>query len=411
MAQLDTRLPLMAQQPDIVNALARSSAAAQQTNQVQGQNALRNLFQTQGADIAAGQPQALNALAQLDPMQAVQMQSARQDMQSRAQLMEQRRIAMGREAEAYAASLGAQERAAEAARVEQGIAQGMQFYQRGDLNGLNQLLGTVGEAPLQSLDEFPTVAAMYGDVLDKLKSVQELNAPPKPMSGPGKVQADIAAGLLPEGTPLSSSGTTVNVNSGSQNPVPGLSKLGEGFTYLYNPDGTIKLDDQGRPMAAPVTGGPKDTSIQDAAQQSAKDTATDIVLNAAALAREAASNQDFGPAGTRIAALAPWTDSAEVIRQTDTLKSLAAAENLNAMRRQSKTGGALGNVTEKELKLLQDMSGALDPTSPNFQRDLGNYEQTLLRVIHGKSAGDKIYEQSRAAPATDDELFRKYGLE
>ncbi|MFV1484525.1 MULTISPECIES: hypothetical protein [unclassified Phaeobacter] len=216
MAQLDTRLPLMAQQPDIVNALARSSAAAQQTNQVQGQNALRNLFQTQGADIAAGQPQALNALAQLDPMQAVQMQSARQDMQSRAQLMAQRRIAMGREAEAYAASLGAQERAQEAARVEQGIAQGMQFYQRGDLNGLNQLLGTVGEEPLQSLDEFPTVAAMYGDVLDRLKAVQELTAPPKPMSGPGKVQADISAGLLPEGTPLSSSPqTTVNVETGA----------------------------------------------------------------------------------------------------------------------------------------------------------------------------------------------------
>ncbi|MFV1627941.1 hypothetical protein [Phaeobacter sp. JH203A] len=198
MAQLDTRLPLMAQQPDIVNALARSSAAAQQANQVQSQNALRNLFQTQGADIAAGQPQALNALAQLDPMQAVQMQSAQQNMQSRAQMMEQRRIAMGREAEAYAASLGAQERAAEAARVEQGIAQGMQFYQRGDLNGLNQLLGTVGEEPLQSLDEFPTVAAMYGDVLDKLKSVQELNAPPKPADEYGRYAAEErAAGRQP----------------------------------------------------------------------------------------------------------------------------------------------------------------------------------------------------------------------
>ncbi|KII11263.1 hypothetical protein [Phaeobacter sp. S60] len=198
MAQLDTRLPLMSQQPDIVNALARSSAAAQQTNQVQSQNALRNLFQTQGADIAAGQPQALNALAQLDPMQAVQMQSAQQNMQSRAQMMEQRRIAMGREAEAYVASLGAQERAAEAARVEQGIAQGMQFYQRGDLNGLNQLLGTVGEEPLQSLDEFPTVAAMYGDVLDKLKSVQELNAPPKPADEYGRYAAEErAAGRQP----------------------------------------------------------------------------------------------------------------------------------------------------------------------------------------------------------------------
>lgn len=121
MAQLDTRLPLMAQQPDIVNALAQSSMAARQTNQVQSQNALRNLFQTQGADIAAGQPQALNALAQLDPMQAVQMQSVRQ-------AMDQQRAQEGRlqgqyelEVKKYAASLDAAERKKQLDLLQRGI--------------------------------------------------------------------------------------------------------------------------------------------------------------------------------------------------------------------------------------------------------------------------------------------------
>ncbi|MEK0162728.1 hypothetical protein VWX35_08985 [Phaeobacter sp. A36a-5a] len=195
---LDTRLPLMAQQPDIVNALSQSSMAAQQTNQVRGQNALRNLFQTQGADIAAGQPQALNALAQLDPMQAVQMQSARQNMQSRAQMMEQRRIAFKREGEAYAASLDARTRAAEAARVEQGLQQGMLLYKRGDLNGINQLFETVGEPPIESLDEFPVVAAQYEGLLGQLKAVQELTAPPKPADEYGRYAAEErAAGRQP----------------------------------------------------------------------------------------------------------------------------------------------------------------------------------------------------------------------
>ncbi|UTS79761.1 hypothetical protein [Phaeobacter piscinae] len=118
---LDTRLPLMAQQPDIVNALSQSSMAAQQTNQVRSQNALRNLFQTQGADIAAGQPQALNALAQLDPMQALKVQGTRQ-------AMDQRRAQEGRlqgqyelEVKKYAASLDAAERKKQLDLLQRGI--------------------------------------------------------------------------------------------------------------------------------------------------------------------------------------------------------------------------------------------------------------------------------------------------
>ncbi len=179
MARMDTRMPLMVQQPDFVNALARSSQAAAQTNAVQDQNALRQLYRTQGADIAAGNPGAINALAGLDPMAALGVQDARQGMAARAELMEQRRVAAKRQTAEYAATLDAREQAELAKRMEAGIARGIGMYQAGDLPGLNELLVGIGEEPIQSLDEFPAIAALYGDSLGKLKEVMAINAPPK----------------------------------------------------------------------------------------------------------------------------------------------------------------------------------------------------------------------------------------
>lgn len=198
------------------------------------------------------------------------------------------------------------------------------------------------------------------------------------------------------------------------------------MVWLRNPDGTVRLDQRGAPMAAVVSGSKSDTdrvksitemagsAIGEAERQgaasSADATASQIVTDAAARAREAAQNRNAGAAGTTIVGQLPWTDSAEVLRQTNVLKSMASIENLNAMRAESKTGGALGNVTERELQILQDKSGALDPNSPNFQRDLDDYERTLLRTIHGKDAGDAIFEATRG-DKTDDDLFREYGLD
>lgn len=138
------------------------------------------------------------------------------------------------------------------------------------------------------------------------------------------------------------------------------------------------------------------------ARQNAADTATDVVTTSAMRARDAAGKRDFGSAGTSLIGNLPWTDSAEVVRNVDALKSMAAAENLNQMRRQSKTGGALGNVTEKELKLLQDKSGALNVNSPTFLRDLDDYERTLLRTIHGVERGDSIFDQTRSEASFPD---------
>ena len=178
------------------------------------------------------------------------------------------------------------------------------------------------------------------------------------------------------------------------------------MTYLYDEAGNVRLDGQGRPMAAPIPG--TDTAVERAEAQAASEkkqsnseTASDIVISSANLARKAVGRQDFGAAGTSLIGKLPWTDSAEVMRHTSVLKAQASAGNLQAMRDASKTGGALGNVTEKELKLLEDMSGALNPNSPTFLRDLDMYERTLLRTIHGKDAGDAIFEESRKSTGLD----------
>lgn len=134
----------------------------------------------------------------------------------------------------------------------------------------------------------------------------------------------------------------------------------------------------------------------EAAQDSAKSTSSDVVIGAATRALGAARDRSVGGLAGNVASYNPSSNNAEVYRQVGALKSIASAESLNAMRRQSKTGGALGNVTEKELKLLSEQGGALDPASPNFERDLADYTRALMRTIHGYDAGDAIFEADLA---------------
>jgi len=75
----------------------------------------------------------------------------------------------------------------------------------------------------------------------------------------------------------------------------------------------------------------------------------------------------------------------------DVLKANASVENINAMRAASPTGGALGQASDSDIKLLQAKSGALDPASKYFVRDLADYTRSLLRTVHGVGAGDDIF--------------------
>lgn len=171
----------------------------------------------------------------------------------------------------------------------------------------------------------------------------------------------------------------------------------------------IVYDAQGNPSSmAPIPGSPAalEADAQKkvlANQQSGKSTSSDVITNAARLARETLQAPGLPATGMIGGALSnlPETNAAELRRQVGVLTSNATVENLNAMRAASPTGGALGSVTEKEGAMLAAKSGALDPNSPNFARDLEDYERTLLRVVHGQTKGDEIFNQTRK-PVSDD---------
>ena len=198
-------------------------------------------------------------------------------------------------------------------------------------------------------------------------------------------------------------GVTVNNNMGGG---PELGKLSTDFGYVLDPETNLPRIDPatGLPTAAPVPGSP--AAIEAAkladkglAADSNAMTATDVVTSAASRAREADKSRVAKGIVGSVAALNPSSNNAEVYRQVDVLKSNATIENLNAMRQASPTGGALGNVTASENQMLAAKAGALDPASPNFARDLDDYERTLLRIVHGREQGDAIFEATRTAPS------------
>jgi len=171
----------------------------------------------------------------------------------------------------------------------------------------------------------------------------------------------------------------------------------------------IKYDAAGNPASMePIPGSPAALEAEARTkmmgnQQSNKSTSSDVITNAARLAREAAQAPGLPATGMIGGVLSglPETNAAELRRQVGVLTSNATVENLNAMRAASPTGGALGSVTEKEGAMLAAKSGALDPNSPNFARDLEDYERTLLRVVHGQTKGDELFTQTRPSSNPD----------
>lgn len=172
----------------IMRGQSNALALGQQQQEIAAQNRLRQVYQEHGPGIAKGNANALAQLAQVDPMQAYTIgRQGRMDAQRAEELEYQR----GRDArndaraeqqfqlqmEQYARSLSAEQRAAEAAEIEDGIVRGTAFYQAGDLRSLNMLLAEAGESPLQSLDQFPALAAQYEKAREVLAFLDDRNAP------------------------------------------------------------------------------------------------------------------------------------------------------------------------------------------------------------------------------------------
>lgn len=411
----------------VLESFLNGREARRQQDAVDRMNEMQGFLAEQGGAIFSGDQNALAQFAAYDPMAALQIQG-RQAAERRADeqlAMQGERLDMDRERfnaqiQQRAAQMDAEEAAAEAARVERAVqrALGAQTPEEFDSivteYGVTDLVGR--------FDDRQQIATGFLDIAEQLR----MAAGPEPLSGPGKVQADINAGLLPEGTELRGSGTTINVGA-DQNPMPGLSRLGEGFTYLYNPDGTVQLDANGAPIAVAIPGGPADieaqerageaASVSEAAQLAAADYDRKFGIVDSSLT-EAISMLERG--GRFVAGIGattagiPGSPARDFQAVIDTIKANLGFEELTAMREASPTGGALGQVSNQEINFLQAVQGNLDSAQSvdrlmeilvEMQQRRREFAEERRRILGGATEGGG---QSSQDQTEIDRLLERY---
>lgn len=82
----------------------------------------------------------------------------------------------------------------------------------------------------------------------------------------------------------------------------------------------------------------------------------------------------------------PGTTAHDMSSTLNTVKASIGFDRLQDMRNNSPTGGALGNVSDTENKLLQAAYGSLEQSQSEkqFLENLDRVERNMLDVIHGK---------------------------
>lgn len=204
-------------------------------------------------------------------------------------------------------------------------------------------------------------------------------------------------------TQIGSSGTNVTVNNAPQNAMPGLSKLGEGMTYLYDDDGSVKRDERGAPISVPVVGSKIDrenNKIAEANKVKASNEAQKATIAKQAIVgiREKINKGGFfnlpevGVVGARLADNGLNQEAVDVKRKLETLQSIVSFDRLQQMREASPTGGALGAVSERELALLQSSMGALsnDMSVEDLNGTLDFLESVLTKFEAYPTSGNDV---------------------
>lgn len=395
---LNPSIILAGQAPDIIGAMDRGAMAAQRQNQIQQDNALRSLFQTQGRDIMSGDQNALAALAGYDPVMAMGIQdklTAREDAATAradaSTARERGNWAWERQLEEYAASKSAAELKAERDAIGNVLDGAAFFYQQGDRQGFADHLQKNGIDPQKyQFDQFPSYAAEYEGVLGVLDD--HIKRAGGGLGDPTASQKDYAFYAQQETQagrqPLSfndwdlqskrAGGTTVNVG-GSQSDI---GTIPQGYAAIKDP-----TQPSGYRMER-ITGGPEDnTAAQDIKTgiQSVKSDNVNSVIADVLATNSSAMLPTTGAVGSWISRIG-GTAAGDMAANLKTLKAAAAFGSLQAMRDSSPTGGALGSIAVQELQLLESELASLEQsqTQEQFLRNLSRFQTTYNDIVHGK---------------------------
>lgn len=184
-------------------------------------------------------------------------------------------------------------------------------------------------------------------------------------------------------------------NSGNQLPDPPT-----GTVYGRNPDGSVAFTTDPQtgletPIAVPIAGSKlsaeRGTARQAKAQrENIKLREAQNVVQTIGRLRGLVSDETFlspatGLPGSLVSAV-PGTRAFDAKSLVDTVKANVGFNKLQAMREASPTGGALGQVSERENILLQSTIQNLEQSQSQaqFLENLAIVEETFLDVVHGE---------------------------
>lgn len=124
--------------------------------------------------------------------------------------------------------------------------------------------------------------------------------------------------------------------------------------------------------------------------------------------------------GGALLSKAPWQTAArDVNAELGSLAANLAFEQLQKMREASKTGGALGQVSNVELDLLQNAQASIrqDQSPANLQKQLGIIRESAQRFLDAAERSGGLEPMApvvstprdKGGPSRVDELLKKYG--
>lgn len=203
-------------------------------------------------------------------------------------------------------------------------------------------------------------------------------------------------GTLPEFMQdMKRAGATSIQNIVGADTAPGLGKLSQDYGYVLDPETRQPVIDPetGLPQSAPVPGSPAALEAEAAtraeeAKGKKRERVTDIVTQDIDRALDIIDNSTLPTTGM----IGEWlsgiggTNARNLRGLVDTVKANAGFEQLQAMREASPTGGALGQVSERELAFLQSTIGNLEQsqTAEQLKDNLNRVWNVYQNIIHGE---------------------------
>lgn len=430
---LDPRIILGGNSPNVFGNFVAGQQAGFQAAEAQRQNALAAAMQEHGAGLVQGDEQAINALAALDPAYVVGVQNQRSQMtdrdrrfglseeMQRAQLGDmQARLELayaqaGRQAQELGMRMDEATRKRELEQLTQGLAMGTQAQTPEQWDAIMSRIAPDYVGQFENRDVLIAGALGVKDALE--------------MSQPGFRQAtpEEAAQYGAQAGQFGPDGRFYPIN-----PPSGMSlrQTGDGFEFVQGPGagmatpgaGTVPqgyrmVQDESDPQGyrlEPIPGGPVAQEAAQAEQQAigrqeqAAAVARTVLADVAnaesildglggALARDGVIGgtlrRQMGQVpGSEISRLNSWMESA---------RSNIALDTLQTMRDNSPTGGALGNVSDRQTEMLQSVLGQYKPEMniSEIKEVLHRYRDHYLDVVYGTaSERRRALEAGRITP-------------